>query len=128
MEQPLSRALTVSAMSLCGAVFAMASCTRVTDRVIEPVGAGDASTTVPETADAGLGPIGPVARTPEHEPPPDFSLVRSPELGIREPNRAQIRFAERADTPGQGGSSGTGGAPGGGGSDQRPVSTGGGYF
>jgi hypothetical protein len=130
MEQPLSRALTVSAMSVCAAVFAVASCTRVTDRVIEPVGAGDASTTDPEMTDAGLGPIEPVARSPEHEPPPDFSLVRSPEVGIRDQSRAQIRFADRADNglPRQGGHAGSDGTAGNGGSDRRPVSTGGGYF
>ena len=117
-------------MSLCAAVFAVASCTRVTDRVIEPVGAGDASTTVPETADASLSPIGPVARTPEREPPPDFRLVRSPEVGIREQGRAQLQLADRADKglP-QGGNAGTGGSTGEGGSDRRPVSNSGrGYF
>jgi hypothetical protein len=126
MALSLSRALTVSAMSLCAALFAVASCTRVTDRVIEPVGAGDASTTTPEIADASLSPIGPVARSPEHEPPPDFSLVRSPELGIREHSRVEIRFADRADNglPGSGGAGagGTAGAS----SDRRPVSSGGG--
>jgi len=117
-------------MSLCAAVFAVASCTRVTDRVIEPVGAGDASTTVPEFADASVSPIGPVARSPEHEPPPDFRLVRSPELGIRDQSHNQIRFAERTDNglPGQGGDAGTSGNGGNAGSDRRPVSSGGGYF
>jgi hypothetical protein len=111
-------------MSVCAALFAVASCTRVTDRVIEPVGAGDASTTVPETADASLSPIGPVARTPQREPAPDFSLVRSPELGIRDQASPQIRFADRADNglPG-GGNTGAGGSAGYGGSDRRPVST-----
>ena len=113
-------------MSLCAAVFAIASCTRVTDRVIEPVGGGDASTTVPETADASLSPIGPIAHSPKREPTPDFRLVRSPELGFREPAHPQIRFAARADSglP-QGGNAGTGGSAGHGGSDRRPVSTGG---
>jgi len=98
--------------------------------VIEPVGGGDASTTSPELADASLSPIGPVARSPEHEPPPDFSLVRSPELGIRDQSGAQIRFADRMDNglPGSGGSTGTGGTSGNGGNDRRPVSSGGGYL
>jgi hypothetical protein len=110
-------------MSVSVALFAVASCTRVTDRVIEPTGGGDASTTTPEIADASLSPIGPVARTPAHEPPPDFSLVRSPELGIREQSHAQIRFADRVDNglPGSGGSAGEGGTAGNGGSDRRPV-------
>ncbi|HEX3852302.1 MAG TPA: hypothetical protein VHW01_15135 [Polyangiaceae bacterium] len=112
-------------MSLGAAVFAIASCTRVTDRVIEPVGGGDA-TTVPETADASLSPIGPIAHSPEREPTPDFRLVRSPELGFQEPARPQIQFAVRADNgPPQGGNAGTGGSAGYGGSDRRPVSTGG---
>ena len=84
MAHSLSRALTVSALSMCVAVLGIASCTRTTDRVIEPAGAGDASTTTPELADASIRPIGPLARSPEREPPPDFSLVRSPELGLAE--------------------------------------------
>ena len=109
-------------MSICAAVFAVASCTRVTDRVIEPVG-GDASTTDPEMADAGLSPVGPVARSPEHDPPPDFSLVRSPEVGMGDQSRAQIRFADRADNgpPGPSGYAGNGRTAGNGGK----VSTGG---
>src|SRR5450631_1120944 len=129
MKHSLSRTLTVSAMSVCAAVFAVAACTHVTDRVIEPAGAGGASTTGPEAADASLSPVGPIARTPEREPMPDFSLVRSPELGIRDRPRAQSETADRADNglP-QGGNSGTGGG-GYAGSDRRPVSTGGrGYF
>ena len=116
-------------MSVCGAVFAVTACSHVADRVIEPVGGGDASTTGPEAADASLSPLGPIARTPEREPAPDFSLVRSPELGIQERARPQSQVADRADNglP-QGGSVGTGGG-GFGGSDRRPVSTGGrGYF
>ena len=113
-------------MSVCAALFGVASCTRVTDRVIEPPGAGDASTTTPELSDASLGPIGPVARSPEHEPPPDFSLVRSPEVGMRdarEQSRVLVRFADRADNgvPGQGGSAGDSGTGGSGGNDRRPA-------
>lgn len=128
MNHPLSRALTVSAMSLCVGVFAIASCTRTTDRVIEPVGGGDASTTVPETGDAAPSLIGPVARTPEHDTPPDFTLVRSPELGSVE----QSHRSDYLDNglPGQGGNGGAGGSAGGGGSGSRPVSSAGGlsYF
>jgi hypothetical protein len=104
-------------------VFAVAACTHVTDRVIEPAGTGGASTTGPEVADASLNPIGPIARTPEQEPTPDFSLVRSPELGIRDRPRAQSEITDRADNglP-QGGSGGMGGG-GYAGSDRRPVST-----
>jgi hypothetical protein len=113
-------------MSIFAAVFAIAACTRVADRVIEPVGAGDASTTGPEAADASLSPIGPIARTPEREPAPDFSLVRSPELGLQDRARLQSQLADRVDDglP-RGGNSGTGGGGGSAGSDRRPVSTGG---
>jgi hypothetical protein len=106
-------------MSMCVGVFAIASCTRTSDRVIEPVGGGDASTTVPETGDAGPSLIGPVARTPERDPPPDFSLVRSPELGYLDNG-----------LPGQAGNGGAGGSAGGSGSGSRPVSSTGGlsYF
>jgi hypothetical protein len=109
-------------MSVCAALFGVVSCTRVTDRVIEPPGAGDASTTSPELSDASLGPIGPVARSHGQEPPPDFSLVRSPELGIRDQSRAPIQFADRLDnglpSGGSAGDSGTGGT---GGNDRRPA-------
>jgi hypothetical protein len=109
-------------MSVFAALFAVASCTRVTDRVVEPPGAGDASTTTPDLADASLAPIGPVARSHELEPPPDFSLVRSPELGIGDQSRARIQFAERTDNglP-NGGSAGDSATGGNGGNDRRPA-------
>lgn len=130
IDNSLSRALIVSAMSLCAAVFSVASCTHTTDRVIEPVGAGDASTTVPEATDASLSPIGPVARSPGREPPPDFSLVRSPELGLGLPVRQELGLALRTEqaTPRASGGAEMGGAAGYGGSDRRPVSSGGGRF
>jgi hypothetical protein len=119
-------------MSLCAAVFSVASCTHTTDRVIEPAGADDASTTVPEATDASLSPIGPVARShpPAREPPPDFSLVRSPELGLALPTRHELALVLHAEqaVPATGGSAGVGGAAGFGGSDRRPVSSGGGRY
>jgi|SRR5882724_485009 len=126
MAPSLSRALTVSALSMCIAVLGIASCTRTTDRVIEPVGASDASTTTPELADAGLSPIGPMARSPEREPPPDFSLVRSPELGLAGPRTDEPRT--RLAAPSSGGSGGAAGDGGYSGSDRRPVSSGGGLY
>jgi hypothetical protein len=118
-------------MSLCAAVFSVASCTHTTDRVIEPAGADDASSTVPEATDASLSPIGPVAhsRPATREPPPDFSLVRSPELGLALPARHELGLrAEEQAVPATGGSAGVGGAAGYSGSDRRPVSSGGGRY
>jgi hypothetical protein len=137
MEQLLSRTLIVGAMSLCVGAFSVAACTHTTDRVIVPVGGGDASTTAPETGDASVAPIGPVARShrdPEPEPPPDFSLVRSPEVGAaieRNMGFSDVHYLEVKTAvwmqalPSVGGGAGAGGRGGEGGSDHRPVSTGG---
>ena len=137
--------LTVSVMSVCAGLFAIASCTRTTDRVLEPVGGGDASTTAPEVGDASLAPIGPVAhpsspaasplRQPEkeqEEPSEDFRLARSPQLGLGLSARTEVHFATseiKTDNglPGAGssGTSGTAGSSAGGPGRGRPVATGG---
>ncbi|HEY3667747.1 MAG TPA: hypothetical protein VGL19_17210, partial [Polyangiaceae bacterium] len=69
------------------------------------------------------------SRPPAREPPPDFSLVRSPELGVALPARHQLGLALQREqaVPAMGGSAGVGGA-GFGGSDRRPVSSGGGRY
>ncbi len=65
MAYALSKVLTASALDVCTGVFSIVACTHTTDRVVEPVGGGDASTTTPEeVGDAGI-PIGPIAHPPE---------------------------------------------------------------
>ena len=120
MAQSLSRVLTMSAISLCASVLTVAACTRTTDRVVEPVGAGDASTPTPEVGDASLGPIGPIAHPIESE---DYRLVRAPEFGIAREVAAYP--ADEEQTPGLGGTGGNSGAGAMGGSDHRPVASGG---
>ena len=128
MTQALSRVLTMSAFSLCASVLTAAACTHTTDRVVEPVGAGDASTITPELDDASPGPIGPIAHP--IEPAEDYRLVRAPEFGIAIAREAHFTRADRGDerAPGLGGSDGNGGSAGMAGSDRRPVSSGGSYF
>lgn len=130
-----TRVLTASVMSVCAGLLAIVSCTRTTDRVLEPVGGGDASTTAPDVGDASLAPIGPVARPrptlPEDEPAQDFRLARSPELGlgIRDDVRLADALIIKADNglPGQGGAAGTAGMAGTAGAPRaRPAATGGG--
>jgi len=120
MDCVLSRLLTISTLAVAVGVLSIASCTHTGDRVAEPVGGGDASTTSPELGDAGISPIGPIARP--LEPREDFRLVRAPEFGlaVRPDTSDQVR------TPGSGGgnAAGSGGV---GGSDQRPVNCGGNY-
>ena len=125
MDQALSRVLTMSAISLCAGVLTVAACTRTTDRVIEPIGGGDASTTTPELDDAGPGPIGPIAHP--IEPAEDYRLVRAPEFGLAIARQAHFTPADQGDrqAPGLGGSDGSAGMAG---SDRRPVSSGGSYF
>ena len=79
MDQLLCRLVTRSAVAVCVALTVVAACTHTSDRVIEPVGGGDASTTSPEVSDSGVSPIGPIAHP--IEPAEDFRLVRSPEFG-----------------------------------------------
>ncbi|MEP7051361.1 MAG: hypothetical protein ABJB12_13460 [Pseudomonadota bacterium] len=123
MERSLPRLLTATGMCACAGLLAVASCTRTTDRVVEPVGGGDASTTVPDVSDASATPIGPVARPPakeDGEPEEDFRLARSPALGARVGSRAgfhlaQARVASADNALGgtdAGGSAGNGGAGG----------------
>lgn len=130
MERLLPRVLTAAAMCACGGLLVIASCTKTTDRVVEPVGGGDASTTVPEVADASVSPLGPLARPPtkeENPPSEDFRLARSPELGVVAPAHAQLAQALtiKSDNAlgGAGGTSGNGGAAGRG----APVGTGAGF-
>ncbi|MEO7037875.1 MAG: hypothetical protein ABI548_28165 [Polyangiaceae bacterium] len=120
-----TRVLTASAMAVCVGLLAVVSCTRTTDRVLEPVG-GDASTTAPELGDASLAPIGPLARplVPNDAPAQD-PRARSPEFGFGTNDRAHLVDSLTVNTgnalPGQGG----GGSGGSGGSGGRPVATGG---
>ena len=118
MDHVLSRRLTASAcVVLSGVLSVAAACTHTTDRVVEPVGAPDASTTTPDVADAEVAPIGPIAPI-EREPDEDFRLVRAPEFGIARETPLVRPSAERRG--GLGGIN-AGGSAGVGGSDQRPV-------
>ena len=121
------RLLTLSAIATCAGLMVVASCTRTTDRVVEPVGGGDASTTSPELADSGVGPIGPLALPPPDEASEDFRLVRAPEFGLgRDRMRTDVHLGGPEPlAPGIGGSGGNNGIGGAGGNDRRPVSCGG---
>jgi hypothetical protein len=131
MDHTLSRLLTVSALALSAGVFSIAACTHTADRVVEPPGGADASTTTPEVADAGAKPIGPIAPMDpiEAEPKEDFRLVRAPEFGS---GRAHVSLAAVPAVPTQqqgNGLGGIGGNAGFGGSDLRPViATGGSHY
>jgi hypothetical protein len=95
MDHSLPRLLIASAISVFAGVFALAACTHTsTDRIAEPVGGGDASTSAPEIGDGSVTPIGPVARTPEQDPAPDFTLVRSPQFGQAERSETQTPFVD----------------------------------
>src|SRR4051812_16859843 len=61
MELTLSRVLTSSALVALAGVLSIAACTHTTERVVEPVGGADASTTSPEVGDASVSPLGPIA-------------------------------------------------------------------
>ena len=124
MHPLLSRLITVTVICTGAGIFSVAACTRTTDRVIEPVGASDAAAPTPETNDAGVSPIGPIAYPPE--PAEDFRLVRAPEFGLSVREAAHFAAAEPA-APGLGGNGGVSGS-GGVGSDRRPVATGGTYY
>ena len=139
MNQTLPRLLATSAICVSASLLTAAACTRTTDRVIEPVGAGDAAAPSPEVGDASLNPLTPIAHPPP-EPAEDFRLVRGNELGgigevpservqmtasNRAPQAPSVSFDEQQIPPGLGGSNGSGGAAGGGGADQRPVGVGG---
>ncbi|MEI9938924.1 MAG: hypothetical protein WDO69_17035 [Pseudomonadota bacterium] len=121
MDHALSRLLTASALAVLVGVFAVTACTHTGDRVVEPVGGGDASTTPTEVKDSGVSPLGPIAHP--IEPEEDFRLVRAPEFGA--PSRLQrVSFSADRETAG----SNAGGGAGVGGSDLRPVASGGGYY
>jgi len=123
MDRMISRLLTLSTLGIAAGVLSIASCTHTSDRVVEPVGGGDASTTSPELGDGGVNPIGPIALP--LEPREDFRLVRAPEFGVASALRPVT--LDQARTPGAGGSNaaGSGGV---GGSDQRPANCGGNYY
>jgi hypothetical protein len=116
--------LTLTAVGLAASVLSIAACTHTTDRVVEPVGAGDASAPAPELEDAGLNPMTPVARPPESVE--DYRMVRAPEFGLAIGREAS--FSDRPAGPALNG--GAGGTDSGGiaGSDRRPVRTGRDYY
>lgn len=118
MAHALSRLLTASALALATGVLSMVACTHTTDRVVEPPGGADASTTTPEGADAAkpIGPIAPIEPI-EHEPNEDFRLVRAPEFGAAR-DVTLVSFGAERRQAGLGGAGGSGGF---GGSDLRPV-------
>jgi len=118
MDYTLSRLLTVSALGVLSGVLAVTACTHTSDRVVEPVGGGDASTPSPELADSGVSPIGPIAEPVELEPKEDFRLVRAPQFNVGREVKLVSLSGERLQ--GLGGRDG-GGTAGGGGSDLRPV-------
>ena len=125
MAHTLSRLLTTFALVASAGVLSVVACTRTTDRVVEPPGGADASTT-PAVGDSGTSPLGPIADPVQLEPREDFRLVRAPEFGIaRTVQLVNLSTDSRAD--GLGGS-GAGGAGGYGGSDRRPVAAGGNYY
>jgi hypothetical protein len=119
MDHTLSRLLTASALALSASVFSMVACTRTNERVVEPPGGADASTTTPEVGDSGSTPIGPIAPIEpiKAEPDEDYRLVRAPEFGLAPEVRLVSLSAERRGN----GLGGTGGSAGFGGSDLRPV-------
>lgn len=125
MDHPLSRLLTASALSIVAGVLVVTACTRTTERVIVPVGGGDASTTTPtspELGDAGVNPIGPIAHP--LEPAEDFRLVRAPEFGGPGAVRTDVllvNFDPQRQGGGLGGMGNGGAGNGIGGSDHRPV-------
>lgn len=122
MNQTLARLLASGAVCVSTSVLSASACTRTTDRVIEPVGAGDASAPTPAVEDASLNQLTPIALPPE--PREDFRLVRGNELGSV---AGELQGERRNVTPipGFGGSNGSGGAAGAAGTDQRPVGAGG---
>jgi hypothetical protein len=119
MDHTLSRLLTASALALSASVFSIVACTHTNERVVEPPGGADASTTTPEVGDSGSKPIGPIAPLEpiEAEPKEDFRLVRAPEFGLARDTTLVSLTAERRGN----GLGGAGGAAGFGGSDLRPV-------
>lgn len=125
MVEALSRMLTLAAIGVTASVLSVSACTHTTDRVVEPVGAHDASTPEPELSDGGLNPLTPIALPPE-PPIEDYRLVRAPELGLaRETSGSLLMRASASADMDQTGGSGGNHSAGTGGSDLRPVATGG---
>ena len=127
MDYPLSRLLTGTALALSAGVFSIVACTHTSDRVVEPPGGADASTTTPEVADSGAKPIGPIAPIEpiEAEPKEDFRLVRAPEFGQSRDHLSFMKLRADGYGSGLGGASGSAGF---GGSDLRPVVANGGAY
>jgi hypothetical protein len=130
MAHALSRMLSVAAVGIVVGLSSVSACTRTTDRVLEPVGVGDASAPEPELKDSGLNPLEPIALPPE-PPAEDYRLVRAPVLGAsREASGRPFMLLTQlkggdAQVGGSGGSNSGGMA----GSDLRPVvSAGGSYY
>jgi len=123
MDQHLSRLLTASALVVLAGVLSVTACTHTSDRVVEPVGGGDASTSSPELMDAGAKPIGPIAHPVESED--DYRLVRAPEFGLA--RETQLVSLSAAVPLGVGGIN-AGGSAGFSGIDARPVACGGNYY
>lgn len=112
MLRPFTHAVALGALAALMCLLGAASCAHpATDRVLEPSGAADASSSSPGSplADAAAVPIGPIATAVE--PAPDFHAIRAPEFGEPMP-AAGGNF-------GSGGSPGMGGAPGMGGTGGR---------
>ncbi len=110
----------MTAIGLAASVLSIAACTHTTDRVLEPVGQGDASAPSPEVSDAGLNPLTPIARPPE--PLEDYRLVRAPEFGLAREISYRASGEPVQNIGGMAGASGAGMA----GSDLRPVAASGG--
>jgi len=126
MDQALSRLLTASALVTLTGLLSVVACTHTTDRVVEPVGGADASTTTPEVGDSGANPLGPIAQP--LEPVEDFRLVRAPEFGGVAPSVQLVSLTADRQAGALGGAN-AGGSAGIGGGDARPVSAcGGGHY
>lgn len=119
MDQQLSRLLTTLALMVLAGVLSVTACTHSTDRVVEPVGGGDASAPPLELSDAGAQPIGPIAHPVPSDD--DYRLVRAPEFGL--PLETQLVSLRAPRLAGIGGLNA--GGSGGLGSDLRPVASGG---
>lgn len=123
MDHALSRLLTTSALVVIGGVLSVAACTHTTERVVEPIGGGDASTTSPDVGDASVSPIGPIAPlAPPVEPDEDFRLVRAPEFGNGSARiLREVRLVSASERQGGLGGVNAGGSAGFAGSDLRPA-------
>lgn len=124
MPREISQVIALGTCAASLAVLTVPACTRTpTDRVVEPVGASDASTPSPALplSDAGTSPIGPVADP--LEPASDYHALRAPELGLARGARYE---PWQVGPPSHGGAGGT--DDGGIGPHAGGPSTGGGIF